>query len=62
MAEFLLLTLTGSLVWNSILAAAGVIFGQYWGQVLSIVETYELAMWLILGVLVAVFVVRRVGD
>lgn len=50
MAEFLLLTLTGTLVWNVILTGAGVILARNWQQVLTIVESYELALWLILGV------------
>ena len=59
LARFTLLTLAGSLLWNSVLVGAGALLGQQW----QTVERYsDLLNYLVVGVLVLivlVFVLRR---
>ena len=61
LGHFLLLTTIGTVIWNVILTAAGLMLGRNWQEVLGIIDTYELVVWLILGILVAIFIARRTG-
>ena len=60
LGTFLLFTLLGTLAWNSILIGAGVLLGQNWERILSLVDRYETFFWIIIVILVALFVVQRV--
>lgn len=41
MVPFLILTFAGSLVWNTVLVAAGAAAGASWGKILEILDTYS---------------------
>lgn len=60
--KFLLYTSIGTSLWNLILLGAGVYLGSNWQQVLSFVDTYEMVIWIILGVLVAYYIYRRLRS
>lgn len=62
MGMFLLYTTLGTLVWNTLLAGAGLILGQNWESILAVVETYETILWFGLGALALYWVVRRVSS
>lgn len=48
---FLLWSALGTLVWNAALLSAGVLLGHNWPALLAVVDRYELALWLTVGVL-----------
>jgi membrane protein DedA with SNARE-associated domain len=56
---FLLLTLIGSAVWNSLLAGAGYFLGSNWDAVLNYLEIYETIILVALAILIGQFVIRR---
>ena len=59
---FLFFTALGTAIWNVLLTYAGVILGQNWESVLSIIDKYEFAVWIILAGLAAFFVIKRVRS
>jgi membrane protein DedA with SNARE-associated domain len=56
---FFVLTCIGSAIWNLILASAGILLGQNWGLVLRILESYQVFLWLVLALLAAIYINRR---
>ncbi len=56
---FTVLTTAGSLVWNAVLIGAGYELGAQWHLVEGYVGSVSNAVYLVLGVALAVFVVRR---
>jgi len=50
MIPFLLLTLAGSLVWNTALVTAGAVAGASWERILGVLHTYSNAVILAVGV------------
>ena len=54
---FLLLTAVGSAIWNTILVCAGSVLGDNWQLVISYVERYSLAFYILLGAGVVAFLV-----
>jgi membrane protein DedA with SNARE-associated domain len=58
LGRFLLFTTLGTLLWNALLAYAGMLLGQNWPLVLSFVDHYELALWLLAGGAAAAWSVR----
>lgn len=46
---FVLLTLLGSLIWNTLLVSAGVLLGEAWEKVLKYMDIYSLATYIIIG-------------
>lgn len=61
MGEFIGLTLLGTLGWNLTLTTAGVLLGSNWRKILDIMDTYELVIWAVTGLLLLWFLVRRLG-
>jgi membrane protein DedA with SNARE-associated domain len=60
LGTFTILTLIGSLIWNSLLVTAGYLLGEQWDRVLDFPEPFQdLVMVLIAGLVIAV-VVRKV--
>ena len=60
LGTFTILTLIGSLIWNSLLVTAGSLLGEQWDRVLDFTEPFQdLVMVLIAGLVIAV-VVRKV--
>jgi membrane protein DedA with SNARE-associated domain len=60
LGTFTILTLIGSLIWNSLLVTAGYLLGEQWDRVLDFTEPFQdLVMVLIAGLVIAV-VVRKV--
>lgn len=59
LALFLLFSLLGTAAWNVLLLLAGVFLGRQWRQVLEWVQTYELVVWVALGLLIAFLLARR---
>lgn len=57
---FSLLTLIGTTLWNGILIAGGYILGRNWQKILGFLDTYELIVWVVVGVLLVIYVSRRV--
>ncbi len=58
MSKFLLFTTLGSTIWTGVLGYAGFILGANWAQVLEFISTYQKATLVVLGLLVAVLVIR----
>jgi membrane protein DedA with SNARE-associated domain len=56
---FSLLTLIGTTLWNGILIAGGYILGRNWQKILGFLDTYELIVWVVVGVLVLIYIIRR---
>lgn len=54
MFKFLLYTLFGSLIWNTVLIIVGSVVGENWTKIVSILDTYSHIVVLILFVVVAV--------
>lgn len=52
--KFLLYTLFGSLIWNTVLIIVGSVVGENWTKIVSILDTYSHIVVLILFVVVAV--------
>jgi len=57
--KFLLYTLAGTLLWNALLAGAGVYLGGNWRRVLDFVQTYESVLWILLVAAVAYYLYTR---
>ncbi len=58
--RFVLFTVTGSLIWNTVLVLAGVILGSQWERVLVLVDRLEGVLWvLLIAALVTWFVWQR---
>jgi len=51
MVPFLILTLAGSLVWNTALVTAGAVAGASWERILDVLHTYSNAAVLAAGVI-----------
>lgn len=65
MFKFLLYTLFGSLIWNTVLIIVGSVVGENWTKIVSILDTYSHIVVLILFVVVAVgiyFFYRKRSD
>lgn len=60
MASFLFYTTLGTTVWNIALAYGGVLMGKNWKTILDWVNRYEIAIWILLGVLAVYFVIQRI--
>ncbi len=60
MGRFLLFTTMGTLVWNLALGSAGVLLGQNWEQVLTVIDRFESVFWLLLAALVLWWATRRI--
>jgi membrane protein DedA with SNARE-associated domain len=56
---FLLYTTLGTLVWNTLLAGAGMLLGSNWHLVLDMVETYENVILAALVVVLVAYLIRR---
>lgn len=54
---FLLFTVLGTLIWNIILVYAGVVLGENWHSVLSVLDTYQTITFVVIGVLGVLFLV-----
>lgn len=59
--KFLLFTTIGSLIWNGILAYTGLALGHHWESVLHYMDMYEYLIFGVLGLLVLMFLVRKVS-
>ena len=60
LAAFVLFTLLGSLVWNSILIVAGYLLAEQWDRVLDYTEPFQFLVISLMGVLLVALVVRKV--
>lgn len=60
--SFFLLTTLGTVIWNAVLACAGMMLGENWERVLDFIDHYQTVMGVLLVVLVVIFVVRRLRD
>lgn len=60
LGTFLLYTTLGTLAWNALLVGAGVLLGQNWQRILSIVDQYETLFWILVALFVLYFLVTRV--
>lgn len=58
-ARFILFTALGTLVWNLLLSGAGILLGQNWTRVLTVVDRFETAFWILVACLVTGWVVAR---
>src|SRR5690606_21668833 len=60
--RFAVYTLVGTLLWNSLLVAAGWVLGERWQLVLDVVDRLEAVLWVLLAVAwIAWFVGQRHG-
>lgn len=50
--RFTVFTLLGTLIWNAVLVTAGMLLGQRWDAVLSVVDRLESLLWVLLGLFV----------
>lgn len=57
MARFLIYTLLGSLVWNTVLIIAGFMVGDNWSSILSILDTYSNVVVIVLGIIFILFII-----
>jgi membrane protein DedA with SNARE-associated domain len=49
----------GTTIWNMLLTFAGMILGQNWERVLSVIDRYEIVVWIILAGLAVFYVIKR---
>lgn len=65
-APFLLLTTAGSLIWNSALIYAGVVFGAAWENVIQYMDMYQTITIAVIGiallVVAAVFIKKKLNK
>lgn len=54
------LTLIGTILWNGVLITGGLILGRNWQMILSFLDTYELIVWVTAGLLLFIYIFRRV--
>lgn len=59
--KFLFFSALGTGLWNLLLMGAGVWLGDNWQQILTIINRYELVVWVIFALLGAIFIVKRMG-
>lgn len=66
MIPFLILTLAGSLVWNTVLVLAGAAAGASWGKILDVLDTYSDFTVIAAGILAligsSIYFGRRKGE
>lgn len=60
MGRFLLFTTLGTLVWNLALGSTGVLLGQHWEQVLTLIDRFEGVLWTVLAIILLWWAARRV--
>ena len=58
---FLVLTFLGTSLWNTILLSAGLLLHHNWRAVLSLIETYEALVWVLLIGMLIWFLFRQHG-
>ena len=56
MGKFLLYTVIGSTIWNTVLIIVGSIVGENWTSILNILDTYSHIVVILLAIIVVVFV------
>jgi membrane protein DedA with SNARE-associated domain len=54
------LTLIGTILWNGVLITGGFILGRNWQMILGFLDTYELIVWTTAGLLLSIYIFRRV--
>ena len=59
MARFLVFTTLGTVIWNALLAYAGVTLGENWQRVLTFLESYERAVIVIVVASIVAYVFYR---
>lgn len=59
LGKFLLYTTLGTALWNTLLVGAGILLGENWQRVLQFVRTYEMVLWVLLGLGVAYYLFTR---
>jgi membrane protein DedA with SNARE-associated domain len=60
LGTFLLYTTLGTLAWNSILIGAGILLGQNWERILTVVDRYETVFWIVLAGLAGLVIFQNV--
>lgn len=60
LGTFTIFTLIGSLVWNTVLIAAGYLLAEQWEELLEYTEPFQTLVMVLIGVLVVALVVRKV--
>jgi membrane protein DedA with SNARE-associated domain len=61
-AKFTVWTFAGSLIWCSVLAWAGYVFGEHWERVREVMRPFDVPILIVFGALAAVFVYRRLRS
>jgi membrane protein DedA with SNARE-associated domain len=60
---FLIYTLVGTLIWNTVLVVAGSILGESWGKIVEFMDVYSNITYVILGLagiaVVALWIVKK---
>ena len=56
MVKFLLYTLFGSLIWNTVLVIVGSVVGENWTKIVGILDTYSHIVVIILSIIFVVVV------
>jgi membrane protein DedA with SNARE-associated domain len=59
LARFLFYTTLGTVVWNTLLAAGGVLLGNNWSQMMDFVDRFKYVVLPIIAVLIIVWLVRQ---
>lgn len=62
LGSFLLYSTLGTLLWNTLLGVAGLLLGQNWTRVLSVIDRYETVFWLLVGGAVAWWLWQRIRN
>lgn len=62
LGRFILLTLIGSTIWNTILTGAGVLLGQNWERMLAFTERYEDLVLVVLAAIMLVWFGRPLAQ
>lgn len=60
LARFVLFTTLGTALWNALLLCGGMLVGNNWQQLVGLLETYQTVILVVLGLVVAALLVRRV--
>jgi membrane protein DedA with SNARE-associated domain len=61
-AKFTLFTALGTACWSFLLAFAGQTLGKNWGQVEAYLASYETVVWIVLGLGIIMFALKKLNP
>jgi len=53
---FMIYTIAGTLIWNTVLIIAGAMLGESWGKIVEFMDVYSYVTYVVLGLLAVGFI------